>query len=212
MGPLRTLPPARGIAAVALAGTVALTLGCSSGGTQTERTNAAGGATAAASAASAEAPRPFGPACSKVPASGPGSLADMAGQPVATAAARNPLLSTLATAVTKAGLVDTLNRAEALTVFAPTNDAFAKIPPATLNKVLADKKTLTSILTYHVVAGRHGPSDLADGRFKTLQGGTVTTAKKGDSYTVEGARVVCGNVQTRNATVYLIDTVLMPKG
>jgi uncharacterized surface protein with fasciclin (FAS1) repeats len=134
----------------------------------------------------------------------------MATQPVASAAARNPLLTTLATAVSKAGLVDTLNRAPAVTVFAPTNDAFAKIPPATLNKVLADQKTLTSLLTYHVVPGRQGPADLQDGRFKTLQGGTIITAKRGDTYTINGARVVCGKVQTRNATVYLIDTVLMP--
>ena len=190
----RTLSPRRELAAGALIATVALTAG-----------------PALATPAAAEAPRPFGPACAKVPASGPGSVADMANQPVATAAARNPLLSTLATAVRKAGLADTLNRAEALTVFAPTNDAFAKIPPATLNKVLADKKTLTSILTYHVVGARHTPADLEDGRFKTLQGGTLTTAKKGETYTVNGARVVCGNVQTRNATVYLIDTVLMPK-
>lgn len=194
MGIARTLRPRRGLAAGALIATVALTAG-----------------PALATPAAAEAPRPFGPACAKVPASGPGSVADMAHQPVATAAARNPLLSTLATAVGKADLTDTLNRAEALTVFAPTNDAFAKIPPATLNKVLADKKTLTSILTYHVVGARHTPADLANGRFKTLQGGTLTTAKKGETYTVNGARVVCGNVQTRNATVYLIDTVLMPK-
>jgi uncharacterized surface protein with fasciclin (FAS1) repeats len=189
-----TLSPRRKLAAGALIATVALTTG-----------------PALATPAAAEAPRPFGPACAKVPASGPGSVADMANQPVATAAARNPLLSTLATAVGKAGLADTLNRAEALTVFAPTNDAFAKIPPATLNKVLADKKTLTSILTYHVVGARHTPADLANGRFKTVQGGTLTTAKKGETYTVNGAHVVCGNVQTRNATVYLIDTVLMPK-
>jgi uncharacterized surface protein with fasciclin (FAS1) repeats len=190
----RTLSPRRELAAGALIATVALTAG-----------------PALATPAAAEMARPSGPACARVPASGPGSVADMANQPVATAAARNPPLSTLATAVSKAGLADTLNRAEAVTVFAPTNDAFAKIPPATLNKVLADKKTLTSILTYHVVGARHTPADLADGRFKTLQGGTLTTAKKGDNYTVNGARVVCGNVQTRNATVYLIDTVLMPK-
>ena len=194
MGIARTLRPRRKLAAGALIATAALTAG-----------------PALATPAAAEAPRPFGPACAKVPASGPGSVADMANQPVATAAARNPLLSTLATAVGKAGLVDTLNRAEALTVFAPTNDAFAKIPPATLNKVLADKKTLTSILTYHVVGARHTPADLEDGSFKTLQGGSLTTAKSGETYTVNGARVVCGNVQTRNATVYLIDTVLMPK-
>lgn len=194
MGIARTLRPSRKLAAGALIATVALTTG-----------------PALATPAAAEAPRPFGPACAKVPASGPGSVADMANQPVATAAARNPLLSTLATAVSKADLTDTLNRAKALTVFAPTNDAFAKIPPATLNKVLADKKTLTSILTYHVVGARHAPADLENGRFKTLQGGTLTTAKKGETYTVNRARVVCGNVQTRNATVYLIDTVLMPK-
>ena len=195
MGIARTLRPRRGLAAGALIATAALTAG-----------------PALATPAAAETPRPFGPACAKAPANGPGSVADMANQPVATAAARNPLLSTLATAVRKAGLADdTLNRAEALTVFAPTNDAFAKIPPATLNKVLADKKTLTSILTYHVVGARHTPADLEDGRFKTLHGGTLTTAKKGATYTVNGARVVCGNVQTRNATVYLIDTVLMPK-
>src|SRR5512144_802162 len=144
----RTLRPRRKLAAGALIATVALTAG-----------------PALATPAAAEAPRPFGPACAKVPASGPGSVADMANQPVATAAARNPLLSTLATAVGKAGLSDTLNRAEALTVFAPTNDAFAKLPPATLNKVLADKKSLTSILTYHVVGARQTPADLADGRF-----------------------------------------------
>ena len=112
MGIARTLRPRRKLAAGALIATVALTAG-----------------PALATPAAADAPRPFGPACAKVPASGPGSVADMANQPVATAAARNPLLSTLATAVSKAGLADTLNRAEALTVFAPTNDAFAKIPP-----------------------------------------------------------------------------------
>jgi uncharacterized surface protein with fasciclin (FAS1) repeats len=213
MRPARTLTPPRGLAAAALTATLALTAGCAGNNTANQRNPSTGSAspTAATSAASAEAARPFGAACAKVPPSGPGSVAGMATEPVATAAAHNPLLSTLATAVTKAGLTDTLNSADALTVFAPTNDAFAKIPPATLNKVLADKKTLTSILTYHVVGARHTPADLASGTFKTLQGGTVTTAKSGDSYTVNGARIVCGNVQTRNATVYLIDTVLMPK-
>jgi uncharacterized surface protein with fasciclin (FAS1) repeats len=154
---------------------------------------------------------PFGPACAGLPASGPGSPADMAGQPVATAASQNPALSTLVSAVAKAGLVDTLNDAENLTVFAPTNDAFAKIPADTLKEVLADKKTLTSILTYHVVGQRTAPAELEDGRLVTLQGGTITTAKSGDTYTADDARVVCGNVRTSNATVYIVDTVLMPK-
>jgi len=166
---------------------------------------------ATSSPAAAAAGDPFGPACAGVPASGPGSLAAIANEPVATAASQNPELSTLVTAVTKAGLVDTLNNAQALTVFAPTNAAFAKIPADTLAKVLADKQALTNILTYHVVQQRQGPTDLDAGTLTTLQGGAIRTAKSGDTYTANDARVVCGNVQTRNATVYLIDTVLMPK-
>jgi uncharacterized surface protein with fasciclin (FAS1) repeats len=207
------LTPTRGVAAAALVVTLALSAGCAGNDTANQRSTATGSAspTAATSAPAAQPARPFGPACAKVPATGPGSFADMANQPVATAVSRNPLLSTLATAVTKAGLADTLNRAEALTVFAPTNDAFAKIPPATLNKVLADKKTLTAILTYHAVGARHTPADLASSTFTTLQGGTITTAETSTDTVIDRARVVCGNVQTRNATVYLIDTVLMPQ-
>jgi uncharacterized surface protein with fasciclin (FAS1) repeats len=136
----------------------------------------------------------------------------MATAPVATAASANPVLSTLVTAVKKAGLVDTLNSASAITVFAPENSAFTKIPAATLNSVLANKAELTKILTYHVVSGRYTPAQLASGMtLKTLEGGTVTVAKMGSSYTVNGASVVCGNVQTANATVYIIGSVLMPK-
>jgi uncharacterized surface protein with fasciclin (FAS1) repeats len=209
----RALTPTRGVAAAALVATLALTASCAGSDPARQRSTATGSAspTAATSAPAAQPARPFGPACAKVPATGPGSVADMANQSVATAASRNPLLSTLATAVSKAGLADTLNRAEALTVFAPTNDAFAKIPPATLNQVLADKKTLTSILTYHVVGARQAPADLASSTLTTLQGGTVTTAETNTYTVVDRARIVCGNVQTRNATVYLIDMVLMPQ-
>jgi uncharacterized surface protein with fasciclin (FAS1) repeats len=168
----------------------------------------AGGAT---TSSAAMPDKPFGPACSAVPSSGKGSFSGMAQDPVATAASNNPVLSTLVTAVKKAGLVDTLNSAQNVTVFAPTNDAFAKIPKKTLNKVLADKKTLSSILTYHVVGQKVAPSGLASGSFKTLQGGMVTTSGSGESYKVDDANVVCGNVQTANATVYIIDSVLMPK-
>jgi uncharacterized surface protein with fasciclin (FAS1) repeats len=153
----------------------------------------------------------FGSACSAVPKSGGGSFTGMATAPVATAASNNPVLSTLVQAVKQAGLVDTLNSASAITVFAPDNAAFAKIPPATLNKVLADKAELTKILTYHVLAGRYTPAQLAAGKpIKTLEGGTVTPAMSGGTYTVNGADVVCGNVQTANATVYIISSVLMP--
>jgi len=134
-------------------------------------------------------------------------------QPVATASASpaNPVLSTLVTAVEKAGLVDTLNSASAITVFAPDNAAFAKLPTATLDKVLANKAELTKILTYHVAAGRITPAQLASGTpIKTLEGATVTPAMSGGTYTANGADVVCGDVQTSNATVYIINTVLMP--
>jgi uncharacterized surface protein with fasciclin (FAS1) repeats len=154
----------------------------------------------------------FGPGCSSVPKMGAGSFTGMATAPVATAASANPVLSTLVTAVKKAGLVDTLNAANGITVFAPDNSAFAKIPAATLSSVLANKSELTKVLTYHVVAGRYTPAQLASGQtLKTLEGGTVATAMSGGTYTVNGTDVVCGNVQTANATVYIIGSVLMPK-
>lgn len=155
---------------------------------------------------------PFGPACSGVPKEGAGSFDGMAKDPVATAASNNPALSTLVAAVKQAGLVDTLNNAKDITVFAPTNDAFAKIPKADLDKVLADKATLTKILTYHVVGEKLTPKQLENGSFATLETGKVTTAGSGESYKVNGtSNVVCGNVPTANATVYIVDTVLMPK-
>jgi uncharacterized surface protein with fasciclin (FAS1) repeats len=153
----------------------------------------------------------FGPGCASVPKTGAGSFTGMSTAPVATAASANPVLSTLVTAVKKAGLVDTLNSASGITVFAPDNAAFAKIPAATLNHVLANKAELTKILTYHVVAGRYTPSQLAAGTpLKTLEGATVNPAQMGSTYEVNSADVVCGNVHTANATVYIINRVLMP--
>ncbi|WP_055701268.1 MULTISPECIES: fasciclin domain-containing protein [Streptomyces] len=155
---------------------------------------------------------PFGPACASVPKDGKGSFDGMAKDPVATAASNNPALSTLVTAVKKAGLVDTLNNAKDITVFAPTNDAFAKIPKADLDKVLNDKAQLTKILTYHVVGKKLAPKDLESGSYETLEKSKLTTSGSGESYKVnDSAKVVCGNVKTANANVYIIDTVLMPK-
>jgi uncharacterized surface protein with fasciclin (FAS1) repeats len=155
--------------------------------------------------------QPFGAACSAVPKTGKGSFDGMSSDPVATAASNNPLLSTLVTAVKKAGLVDTLNNAENITVFAPTNDAFAKIDKATLDKVLADKAMLTAILTEHVVGQRLTPDTVA-GEFDTLNPKQGLSVEGSDEdFTVNGsAQVLCGNVQTANATVYIIDTVLLP--
>ncbi|MER5476796.1 fasciclin domain-containing protein [Streptomyces sp. NPDC002734] len=155
--------------------------------------------------------QPFGPACSSVPKEGAGSFEGMAMDPVATAASNNPALSTLVTAVKKAGLVDTLNNAQDITVFAPTNDAFDKIPKKTLDAVLNDKEQLTKILTYHVVGEKLAPADLENGSFTTLEKSKLTTSGSGESFTVgDSAKVVCGGVKTANAHVYIIDSVLMP--
>ncbi|HEV8173278.1 MAG TPA: fasciclin domain-containing protein [Actinoplanes sp.] len=196
----------RGLAVAAAAALVALA-GCSSDSDTTSAGATAAPASSAPSAAPAQA-APFGPACGGLPSVGPGSPAELAKQPVASAAAQTPALSTLAAAVTKAGLVDTLNNAQNIAVFAPVNDAFAKVPQATLNQVLADQQALTNILKYHVVGQR--PTNLDSASLTTLQGGQIKTAKSSGTYTANDATILCGNIQTANATVYLIDTVLMP--
>lgn len=161
--------------------------------------------------ASGAAAQTFGPGCASVPKDGAGSFDGMATAPVATAASANPLLETLVAAVGQAKLGDALNSAEGLTVFAPTNDAFAKIPAKDLDAVLKDKKLLTAILTHHVVPGQLSPEEVA-GEHETLNKDTVTIEGSGEEFTVgdENAAVLCGNVPTANATVYVIDTVLMP--
>lgn len=152
---------------------------------------------------------PFGDACGAVPTDGEGSFDGMADDPVATAASNNPVLSTLVTAVDAAGLVDTLNTGGPWTVFAPYDDAFAAIPQADLDALLADTDQLTSVLTYHVVEGELAPEDLA-GTHTTVNGDTLVVEGSGESFTVNGADVVCGDVHTANAVVYVIDEVLMP--
>ncbi len=157
-----------------------------------------------------------GPGCSgyaaQVP-TGPGSVMGMAQDPVAVAASNNPLLTTLTSALSGklnpgVDLVDTLNGGE-FTVFAPTDAAFAKIDPATIETLKTDSDLLTSILTYHVVPGQASPEQVV-GTHKTVQGATVTVTGGGNDLKVNNASVVCGGVQTANATVYMIDTVLMP--
>jgi uncharacterized surface protein with fasciclin (FAS1) repeats len=155
----------------------------------------------------------MGAGCSAVPAEGAGSFDGMALDPAATAASNNPALSTLVTAVSQAGLVDTLNGEGPFTIFAPTNDAFAAIPEADLNAILADQDLLASILTYHVVAGESlDAQELIDaGTVETVNGETLTIATSGDSVTINGvAMVVCGNVATANGTVHIVDAVLVP--
>ena len=209
----------RAVSGLALAGMIFAA--CSTaGGTTAPASSApsAAGSMAPESAMPSMAPtpaamlgEPFGAACTAVPTSGAGSFEGMATDPVATAASNNPVLSTLVTAVTEAGLGDTLNTAEDITVFAPTNDAFAAMDKATMDSAMADPTgLLTTVLTYHVVPGRLTPDQLA-GTHETLQGQTLEIAGSGEAFTVNGsAMVACGNVQTANATVYIIDGVLLP--
>ncbi|SDF05896.1 Uncaracterized surface protein containing fasciclin (FAS1) repeats [Cellulosimicrobium cellulans] len=157
-----------------------------------------------------------GPGCGayaeQVP-DGAGSITGMSTDPVAVAASNNPLLTTLTAAVSgelnpDVNLVDTLNGGE-FTVFAPVDDAFAKIDAATLDSLKTDSDTLTKILTYHVVPGQLTPDQVV-GEHETVEGGTVEVTGSGDELMVNDAAVVCGGVMTQNATVYLVDTVLMP--
>lgn len=163
-----------------------------------------------------------GPACDQVPAEGAGSAKGMVNDPVATAASHNPLLSTLVATVKTANLVDTLNSAEAITVFAPINSAFDALPAGTLDKLTTapdvgqPNSQLSKVLTTHVVGTRYDAAG--------LQGATTVPSLQGSALTIGGtapdaltvssggviANVVCANIPTKNATVFLIDKVLMP--
>jgi uncharacterized surface protein with fasciclin (FAS1) repeats len=188
--------------------------------------SAAGGMTSSSPSASSSAPmtsasadaEPFGAGCALVPADGAGSFSGMTQDPVATAASNNPVLSTLVKAVTEAGLGDTLNSTQDITVLAPADPAFQAVPADALNALLADKAQLTKVLTHHVIPGRLTPEQLA-GTHTTLNGDDVTIEGSGEDFTIAGtgtvlkaadANVICGNVQTANATVYIIDQVLAP--
>ena len=157
-----------------------------------------------------------GPGCAEyaeaVP-DGAGSIQGMSADPVAVAASNNPLLTTLVSAVSgelnpDVNLVDTLNGDE-FTVFAPVDDAFAQIDEATIETLKTDSDMLSSILTYHVVPGQIEPADI-EGMHTTVQGAGLEVTGSGDEWMVNDANVICGGVQTANATVYLVDSVLMP--
>ncbi|NQX25994.1 fasciclin domain-containing protein [Microbacteriaceae bacterium VKM Ac-2854] len=208
-------------AAFALLGVAALGLtACSSGstgstGTESEMSSPSASATAEMMDPAANLVGSGCAAYAEAVPDGDGSVAGMALDPVATAASNNPLLTTLTKAVSgqlnpDVNLVDTLNGSE-FTVFAPVDDAFAKLDAATLATLATPEgaATLSSILTYHVVPGQIAPADI-DGTHTTVQGGDVTVTGSGDDIMVNDAKVICGGVVTANATVYLIDTVLTP--
>ena len=211
---------AASLAAIAIVGFS----GCSSNKPAAQGTTSAQPATssmaapATTSATADPAADLVGPGCSAYAAqnpSGPGSVAGMAQDPVATAASNNPMLTTLTSALSgtlnpNVNLVDTLNNGQ-YTVFAPTNAAFDKLPAATIDKLKTDAPLLKSILTYHVVQGQLSPAKV-DGTRATLQGANSTVSGQGNDLKVNDAGLVCGGVHTANATVYMIDTVLIPPG
>jgi len=157
-----------------------------------------------------------GPNCAAYAAAvptGAGSVEGMAQDPVAVAASHNPMLTQLTAAVSgklnpKVNLVDTLDSGQ-YTVFAPVDKAFEQVPAATLKSLKTDDAALNKILTYHVVQGQLAPADI-DGSHKTVEGTAVKVTGSGDNLMVNGAKVVCGGVKTANATVYMIDSVLVP--
>ena len=216
----RSVLTAAGLAAVAALSVV----GCSTSTKETatsmtdKASSAVDSATSAMTSAMA-APAsgdPVGAGCAAYAAanpSGPGSVAGLAMDPVATAAGNSPVLTTLTSALSgklnpDVNLVETLNNGE-FTVFAPTDDAFGKLDAATIESLKTDSDLLSGILTYHVVSGQADPSKVV-GEHTTVQGATLEVTGSGDELMVNDAAVVCGGIKTANATLYLIDTVLMP--
>jgi uncharacterized surface protein with fasciclin (FAS1) repeats len=152
----------------------------------------------------------FGSDCGMVPANGMGSFHSMSMDPVVTAATHNPLLKSFAADVQAAGLTGDLNSMHAFTVFAPADSAFAKLPAAQMS-MMHSSKELAKILKYHIVSGRVTPTELAHGMsLQTLEGSPLKGSKMGSVYEVNNAQVICGNIQTANATVYVINKVLVP--
>ena len=203
------------IAVAVIAAALSLTAaGCGSSGTSSAQPAASGTtathhAMASHSHAMAES-MAFGPDCGMVPATGMGSLHGMSMDPVITAASHNPLLTSFAADVKAAGLTSELDSMHAVTVFAPANSAFSKLTGSEMS-MMDSTAELAKILKYHVVSGRVTPAELASGKtLKTVEGDSLTTAKMGSVYEVNNADVLCGNIQTANATVYVISKVLTP--
>ncbi len=196
------------VIAVALAVTAAA---CSSAASTTSAPPAASQhAAASPSKSMTETAATIGTDCGMIPAAGMGSMHGMAMDPVVTAASHNPLITTLAAEISKAELTSTLNSARNITVFAPDNEAFKKLSGHEM-AMMSGMAELAKVLKYHVVSGRITPADLASGKtLTTLEGSQLKTSKMGSTYEVNNAAVTCGNLHTANATVYIINTVLMP--
>ncbi|NNC11583.1 fasciclin domain-containing protein [Planctomonas sp. JC2975] len=207
------------ITAAAVTALAVLTLaGCSGSGNSGQKSSSMKDSKPSATATANPAADLVGPGCAayakQVP-SGAGSIKGMSQDPVAVAASNNPMLTTLVKAVSgklnpDVNLIDTLDGGQ-FTVFAPVDTAFAKLDPATVATLgtPGGADTLKTVLTYHVVPGQIAP-DAIDGTHTTVEGQDLTVTGSGDAMKVNDANVVCGGVHTANATVYLIDAVLMP--
>ncbi|ALX06196.1 MULTISPECIES: fasciclin domain-containing protein [Aeromicrobium] len=216
---MRTTTKSKSLAIAAVASLSLFTAACGSSSDDSASSDSESSSTPSSEAASDAGSDLVGPGCAdyaKAVPDGAGSVEGMAQDPVATAASNNPLLKTLVQAVSgklnpDVNLVDTLNGGE-FTVFAPVDDAFAKLPADTVKTLGTPEgaKTLESVLTYHVIPGQIAPDEI-DGTHKTVNGADLEVTGSGDDIKVNGnAAVICGGVKTANATVYLIDSVLMP--
>lgn len=210
------------VAGIGIAAVAALSL-AACGSSDTASSGSSSGAPAPMTSSAAAVPAAngvttnadvFGPACSQLPqGSAAGSLDSMGPQPVASAASTNPLLTKLVAAVKATNLVDTLNSQEAITVFAPADPAFAALGDAKFAELAGKPDVLAPILQYHVVGKRYDAKGLASaGTLESLDtaGGPLKIEGSGDTMTVNGAKILCGNIPTKNATVFVIDKVLTP--
>ena len=192
--------------------------GCSSGGNSAAITAPSHKATASTKPVSSHSPaaassihQAIGAGCAKLPATGMGSVSGMASAPIATAVSHNPQLTELSHAIDEADLTGTLNSASAITLFAPDDSAFHALGSGNLKALMASKTDLAKLLKYHIVKGRVTPADLAAGKpILTEVGLPVHPAKSGKVYKVNSALVACGNIQTTNGTIYIVDRVLIP--
>ena len=212
--------PCLGHAALAMiTAAVALTAtACASAASSTSAAPPSATATAASTPQAAASPSEsmaetagtIGTDCGMIPAAGMGSMHAMAMDPVVTAASHNPLITTLAAEIMKADLTATLNSAKSITVFAPDNQAFKNLTAHDM-AMMSGVTELAKVLKYHVVTGRITPAELAHGMtLTTVEGSQLKTSRMGSVYEVNNANVTCGNLHTANATVYIINTVLMP--
>jgi len=204
---------------VMIAAAVALTAtACASTASSTSAAPRASSATTATTPQAAASPSEsmietagtIGTDCGMIPAAGMGSMHGMAMDPVVIAASHNPLITTLAAEIMKADLTATLNTAKSITVFAPDNQAFKNLTAHDM-AMMSGMTELAKVLKYHVVTGHITPAELAHGMtLTTLEGSQLKTSRMGSVYEVNNADVTCGNLHTANATVYIINTVLMP--